>query len=183
MRKEELFEVLGQIDEDYISQARMTARKKSAPGWLKWVCIAACAAVVVMAATFALPEIIAEPDATLPSVEATGFERRYIYHVSEGQYAQYVSGKVIGEDRLGDKAEVVSVTAGWENAEGTWLSRESLRAEVYLIAGVSKDVAVALRFLDKGEALTTTHYYVIMNPGADLSAVEEYIIPSPDMSM
>ena len=45
-----------------------------------------------------------------------------------------------------------------------------------MINGVSSDVAVALKFLDKGEAVTTTHYYVILNPNADLSIVEEYII-------
>ena len=38
------------------------------------------------------------------------------------------------------------------------------------------DIAVALKFLDKGEAVTTTHYYVILNPNADWSVVEEYVI-------
>ena len=33
-----------------------------------------------------------------------------------------------------------------------------------------------MKFVDQGEAVTTTHYYVIMNPNADLSAVEDYII-------
>ena len=33
-----------------------------------------------------------------------------------------------------------------------------------------------MKFIEKGDALTTTHYYVIMNPDADLSAVKEYII-------
>ncbi len=28
------------------------------------------------------------------------------------------------------------------------------------------------------EAVTTTYYYVIMNPDADLTSVEEYVIPS-----
>ncbi len=42
--------------------------------------------------------------------------------------------------------------------------------------GIDNNVAVALKFVDKGEAVTTTYYYVIMNPNADLSAVEEYII-------
>jgi len=33
-----------------------------------------------------------------------------------------------------------------------------------------------LKFIDQGEAVTTTHYYVIMNPRADLAPVAEYII-------
>ncbi len=53
---------------------------------------------------------------------------------------------------------------------------EKLRGEIYSITGISNDVAVALKFLDKGEAVTTTHYYVILNPGADLTPVAEYII-------
>ena len=32
-----------------------------------------------------------------------------------------------------------------------------------------------MRFIDKGEAVTTTHYYVIINSDADLSSVEEYV--------
>jgi len=68
---------------------------------------------------------------------------------------------------------------GWrDNSTGTWLSQEQLRGEVYAIRDISRDIAVALKFLDKGDALTTTHYYVIMNPDADLTAVEEYIIPT-----
>ena len=39
-------------------------------------------------------------------------------------------------------------------------------------------MAVAIKFLDKGDGVTDTHYYVIMNPEADLSVVEEYIIDS-----
>jgi len=60
--------------------------------------------------------------------------------------------------------------------DGAWLSKEHLRAGLYAITGVASDVAVALNFLDKGEVITTSHYYVIMNPDADLSTVEDYVI-------
>ncbi len=103
----------------------------------------------------------------------------YVYGIEEGAFAAYVSGKVIEENKIGDKIEDVSVMGGWRhNSTGTWLSQEQLRGEVYAIRDVSRDVAVALKFIDKGDALTTTHYYVIMNPDADLSAVEEYTIQS-----
>ena len=110
-----------------------------------------------------------------------GYESRYFYKVDEGDFSTYIGGKVINKDKLGEKISDVTVTAGWETWVGEKLtetvSTENLQAEVYLINGVSNDVAVALKFIDKGEAVTTTHYYVILNPDTDLSSVKEYIIP------
>ena len=101
----------------------------------------------------------------------------YVYRVEEGVYSAYASGKVIEESRIGEKLEDVSVMGGWRNnSAGTWISQEQLRAEVYAIRDISREVAVALKFLDQGDALTTTHYYVIMNPVADLTAVADYVI-------
>ena len=110
-----------------------------------------------------------------------GYESRYFYKVDYGDFSTYIGGKVINKDKLGEKISDVTVTAGWETWVGGKLtetvSTENLRAEVYSIDGVSNNVAVALKFIDKGEAVTTTHYYVILNPEADLSSVKEYIIP------
>ncbi len=102
---------------------------------------------------------------------------RYLYEVEEGAFSTYVGGKVIAEDKVGDKIADVTLTAGWKNsANGEWITQEKLRGEVYSIVGIANDVAVALKFTDKGEAVTTTHYYVIMNPNADLTALEDYTI-------
>ncbi len=104
-------------------------------------------------------------------------EQSYHYKINDGQFSAFVPGKVIAEDKIGDKISDVTLTAGWRDADDTaWLSQEKLRGEVYTINGIGNDVAVALKFIDKGEAVTTTHYYVIMDPNADLSAVEDYII-------
>ncbi len=103
----------------------------------------------------------------------------YVYEIAEGQFSAYIGGKVIAEDKIGSKVADVSLTAGWKNTpNGEWISQEKLRGEVYSIEGIENDIAVALKFIDKGEAVTTTHYYVIMNPTADLSSVEEYVIVS-----
>ena len=104
------------------------------------------------------------------------FAENYVYNVSDGEFSTYVSGKVISEDKIDYKIADVSVSAGWKNSFDEQLTTETLRAEVYLIKGISKDVAVALKFIDKGDALTTTHYYVIMNPEADLTPVKDYLI-------
>lgn len=182
MKKEKLYETIGDINENYVNEAHMTA-KKSRPGWLRWGVMAACLALVVMVVTVAMPTVFNNTDTppaigdTSPTVSAEiNYERGYFYHVDEGAFSTYVGGKVISEEKLGSKVEDVSVTAGSKNAAGEWISTENLRGEIYLIDGVASDVAVALKFLDKGEAVTTTHYYVILNPNADLSVVEEYVI-------
>lgn len=113
---------------------------------------------------------------TQPSHEAA-LSEAYFYNVSEGVFSTYIlCGKVISEDKIGSKIDDVSVSAGWKNNANEWLTTETLRAEVYLINDISKDVAVALKFIDKGDALTTTHYYVIMNPEADLTPVKDCLI-------
>ena len=173
MKKERLYETIGDINENYVNEAHMTA-KKSRPGWLRWGVMAACLALVVMVATVAMPTMFNNtdiPPAISDTPPANGTENKYesgyFYHVAEGVFSTYVGGKVIAEEKLGSKVEDVSVTAGWKNAAGEWISTENLRGEIYLIDGVSSDVAVALKFLDRSEAVTTTHYYVMLNPNAD----------------
>ena len=164
------------IDDDLVSGANYekTAKRNI---WLKWSSIAACFAVLLVAAVIAVPMMLGSDD-PVPSIGSENFyEKGYFYGIDEGAYSTYVGGKVIEEKKIGNKITDVSVTAGWKNNIGEWNSAtEKLRGEVYEINGVSKDVAVALKFVDKGEAVTTTHYYVIMNPSADLTPVEDYII-------
>lgn len=127
------------------------------------------------------PAINNETTQPVTNNEFSGYKESYFYKVDEGDFSTYIGGKVINKDKLGEKISDVTVTAGWETWVGENLTEtvttETLRAEVYSIDGVSNDVAVALKFIDKGEAVTTTHYYVILNPDADLSAVKDYIIP------
>lgn len=127
------------------------------------------------------PAVNNETTQSVTSNEFSGYKKSYFYKVDDDNFSSYIGGKVINKDKLGEKISDVTVTAGWETWVGEKLtetvSTENLRAEVYSINGVSNDVAVALKFIDKGEAVTTTHYYVILNPDTDLSSVKEYIIP------
>lgn len=127
------------------------------------------------------PTVNNETTQSVTSNEFSGYKKSYFYKVDDDNFSSYIGGKVINKDKLGEKISYVTVTAGWETWVGEKLtetvSTENLRAEVYSINGVSNDVAVALKFIDKGEAVTTTHYYVILNPDTDLSSVKEYIIP------
>ena len=176
MKTPRIVNAVGHIDDDLVSGAtRAKAVKKNA--WLKWGSIAACFAIMLMAAVVAVPMMFGGDDPVPPIDDEYQYESGYFYQINEGAYSTYVGGKVITEDKIGNKIADVNLTAGWKDDKGEWRSEtEALRGEVHTINGVSNDVAVALKFIDKGEAVTTTHYYVIMNPAADLTPVQDYII-------
>ena len=176
MKTPRIANAVGHIDDDLVSGAtRAKATKKNV--WLKWGSIAACFAVMLMAVVVAVPMMFGGDDPVPPIDNEYQYESGYFYQINEGAYSTYVGGKVIAEDKIGNKIADVNLTAGWKDDKGEWKSEtEALRGEVYTINGVSNEVAVALKFIDKGEAVTTTHYYVIMNPAADLTPVQDYII-------
>ena len=176
MKTPRIVNAVGHIDDDLVSGAtRAKATKKNV--WLKWGSIAACFAIMLMATVVAVPMMFGGDDPVPPIDDEYQYESGYFYQINEGAYSTYVGGKVIAEDKIGNKIADVNLTAGWKDDKGEWKSEtEALRGEVYTINSVSNDVAVALKFIDNGEAVTTTHYYVIMNPAADLTPVQDYII-------
>ena len=124
------------------------------------------------------PSSVASPavDSTTEAPEGA-FEIAYQYSLNDSAYSFYIPGKVITADKVGEKIGDASVTAGWKYADGTMPVTEQLRCEIYRMIDIDPETAVCIRFIDKGEALTTDHYYVQLNPLADLSVVSEYIIP------
>ena len=174
MKMPRMVTAMGAIDDAIVIDA-LACKKKDRPIWHRWGAIAASFALLLVAVLSFLPT---EGD-TPPHIFPDGvFEKGYSYAVSEGEFSSYVGGKVIDGDKLAAKMTDVTVVAGWKNAAGEWCSEtEVLRGEIYEIVGVPTAVAVALRFVDLGEGVSTTHYYVLLNPAADLSAVSEYIIP------
>lgn len=68
MKKETLYEVLGDLDEDYIRDAHKTEQKKSRVIWLKWGAVAACLCVIV--AALVLPGLQNSP--VVPGVQMGG---------------------------------------------------------------------------------------------------------------
>lgn len=144
---------------------------------MKKLIAAVLSVIITLLIVGCTPKNITEPSGEDVGTVAIGLGKSYIYSVDEGKFSTYEAGKVIAEDKIGDKIDDVTVTAGWrDNEEMTWLPQETLRGEAYSIDGISDDIAVAIKFIDEGEALTTTHYYVITNPNADLTSVEEYVI-------
>ena len=183
MKKPRFSNAIGNLDDDLIEAAAECKRKKKPNLWLKWGSVAACFTLMLVATLTVMPMLLGEEGTVDPPDNGPGneyqYESGYFYQVNEGVYSTYVGGKVIEEDKIGDKLADVNLTAGWKDDKGEWKSEtEALRGEVYGITGVSNEVAVALKFIDKGEAVTTTHYYVIMNLAEDLTPVKDYIITS-----
>ncbi len=52
------------------------------------------------------------------------YEKGYFYNVDEGTFSTYVGGKVIAEDKTGDKIADVSVAAAWINKKRIFVSRQ-----------------------------------------------------------
>lgn len=179
MKTPRIANAVGLIDEDLVIGAANSTKTVNKNNWLKWSSIAACFAILLAAAAITLPMMLKGNDPFPPTDTEIGeavYEKGYFYNVDDGIFSTYIGGKVIAEDKIGNILSNVSVTAGWKNNTGEWIYTEKLQGEVYSINGISNDVAVALKFIDKGEAVTTTHYYVIMNPNADLTPVKDYII-------
>lgn len=179
MKTPRIANAVGLIDDDLVIGAANSTKTVNKNNWLKWSSIAACFAILLAAAAITLPMMLKGNDPFPPTDTEIGeavYEKGYFYNVDDGIFSTYIGGKVIAEDKIGNMLSNVSVTAGWKNNTGEWISTEKLQGEVYSINGISNEVAVALKFIDKGEAVTTTHYYVIMNPNADLTPVKDYII-------
>lgn len=179
MKTPRIANAVGLIDDDLVIGAANSTKTVNKNNWLKWSSIAACFAILLAAAAITLPMMLKGNDPFPPTDTEIGeavYEKGYFYNVDDGIFSTYIGGKVIAEDKIGNMLSNVSVTAGWKNNTGEWIYTEKLQGEVYSINGISNDVAVALKFIDKGEAVTTTHYYVIMNPNADLTPVKDYII-------
>lgn len=177
MTGEKLYELLGDISETYVVQAREPRdRRKLSP--FRYGVAAACCIGILAAAGVLLPMHLGGEEPIPPVSTEAIFETRYVYRIDEGMFSSYIGGKVTDAENVGEKLADVMITAGWENSNREWTGTESLRGEVYVMNGVSPQTAAVLKFLDAGEAVTTTHYYVILNPEADLHAVEQYRIHS-----
>lgn len=198
MKTPRIVNAIGHIDDELVNGAAH-AKKAKKNNWLKWGAIAACFVLMFATMLTVMPMLFEEdvPDVP-PNNDSVGnegnsaivtpnngtgdtsegefqLESYYDFEINSDTFAAYIGGKVIDAEKVGSKLKSVTVIGGWKNATGEWISTEALNAELYEITGVDSGIAVALKFIDQGEGVTTTHYYVMMNPNADLSDVEEYV--------
>lgn len=109
------------------------------------------------------------------TADTSSIVSRYWAHLKDA-YRSYIPSRVCTEDHLGDLLLETEANAYWENNSSGEFVRESeeeiLRTRIYACKGIDPERAVILQFLDKGEALTTDHYYVYLNPEAAFPAAD-----------
>nr|MBQ6241892.1 hypothetical protein [Lachnospiraceae bacterium] len=106
----------------------------------------------------------------------------YRARIAEGPYASWLPVAVCAENRVGEKIGDTVVKAAWTyvGLDGTVLREpeeekiETLRAEVYSLRNISPETAVCLKYLDRGDALTLTHYYTFLDPAAAFAGPAEF---------
>ena len=100
-------------------------------------------------------------DESEETVQDTAFERQYMTTVLDSDFSDYHSVRVCDEAFVGEKLKEITVEGGWKNSDYEYIEpAETLRATVYSLKDVPIETAVCLKFIDLGDALTTTHYYV-----------------------
>lgn len=185
MKSEKLIKAIGGIDDDIIESAdKKTEGSSRGPRWVKIAVAAAVLAAIAIGAVALLPAMLKDgwavtsvlPGDDVGITRAEFYSETYVWRVSEGKYSSYESGMVIEAEKVGKLLEKVRVRAGWVSSlgGGSDLLAESGDAGIYLIEGVSPDVGVAVKFFDKFEALTTEHYYALLNPDTDPGPLEQY---------
>jgi hypothetical protein len=100
MKKEKLYEAIGEIDDNYINDAHLTTKRKSRPTWIKWGAMAACLCLVVLVAMPFMrnsePATDIEPYKGLSVSEAIAYE-----HYGELFPQTILDGYVLEENTVG----------------------------------------------------------------------------------
>ena len=132
MKKEQLYEVFGDINENYINDAHKTVKKKSRPVWMKWGAMAACLCLVV--ALFPLINSMVNtetPDNPIVSDAPVHFYldgNLYSYH---GEIAQELPA---GYEHIGEIKNVGDAFTGNDfegNADGKIYMNKSISDTAY----------------------------------------------------
>jgi hypothetical protein len=104
MKKEKLYEAIGEIDDNYINDAHLTAKKKSRPVWVKWGALAACLCLMLVASMPFVSNIHQQKDPVEP-IDVVVFNGAY-YEILDKDNAkilkEYNLPKEITSDMVGD---------------------------------------------------------------------------------
>ena len=76
---------------------------------------------------------------------------------------------------IGEKLDEIKVRTGWYlHWNDTERDVVTVKAEVYALRGVSTDAAIAVKYLEKGTAKTTEHYYAALNTEYEFSTLQSF---------
>ena len=176
MKSDELLDAIGGIDPKHVRAAEVM-KPYSRKGLLTAIAAAAVLLLVGLAIWKGLfvppekpPETYADTslDLTEATVAETVISSQYRTQILDDAYADYHSVRICDSayvDLEHELAEIL-VEGGWKDGNGAAIDTpETLRALVYPLREIGQDQAICLFFLDKGDALTTTHYYVYLKEG------------------
>jgi hypothetical protein len=199
MKTNDFFEAMGNIDASLIERADKTAAKPRT--FIKIAAIAAAFALLVTGLAVVLPMLTRdEPGGNIvgdaivwdnvfdlfnPNTgsgvkeEASVIESSSFAEIETKKYAKYDLGNAFPLDKsgefIGEKLDEIKVRTGWYvYYNDTETDVVTVKAEVYEIKGVSTDAAVAVKYLEKGTAKTTEHYYAALNTEYKFSTLQSF---------
>lgn len=107
--------------------------------------------------------------------EATSPIQIAVEKIADGIYASYEAGYTIDASYVGEFLERVTVKSYWYYIPQK-LEKDTVyvSADIYSINGVSPSAAVCVRYLEKGVANTTEHYYIFNHPTWAGTSLEEF---------
>lgn len=185
MKNKRLLNIVGEIDDRHIIEAAPAAKKVRKPVWVKWGAMAACLALVVMAATM----MFNTNDAS--TVLIGGVEREYgNAHIIGGESAiewpweyktlseQYTSVMIDGREYVSTgislDSTLIGETLGVYDVEGYDSYTEKkyqIQAEVFENSGIATEHIVAVKLGENYYTFTNREY----NPPATFGEVlDEY---------
>ncbi len=100
--------------------------------------------------------------------EAKALVEKSFAEIETKKYAKYDLGNAFplekNDEFFGERLDEIKVRTGWYvYYNDTERDVVTVKAEVYEIKGVSTDAAVAVKYLEKGTAKTTEHFYAAVN--------------------
>lgn len=183
MKKEiELAKAIGEADDDMIAEA--APKKGSRKGFvIKVASVAACLALVVCTLPFigrnqpTDPAIKNEPSFsyTKTAHDEIAIYSKWFFEIQDSPYSGYSSGSVIDATLVGDKIGEVTVKKyNHIYPENKDEDISYKKAVLYEIKGVSPEVAVCLKYTEKGAVSNTENYYRYAKTDIDAATLAEY---------
>ncbi|MBP3729338.1 MAG: hypothetical protein J6H18_03630 [Lachnospiraceae bacterium] len=183
---------LNHVSEETVAQYQSSQPKESGSNRFPWgplAAVAACLVLLITAVPWLYTQLIGRRSPEPPPVQDyrtlwTNWEKmreiamaeRYLVRLSGTPYEAYELTQTADPALQGEKLADVEALGAWylylSTPEGKKLQQREaesgktdwLRGGIYAIRGVDPALAVCVRFLDKGEALTTDHLYTFLNP-------------------
>ena len=115
MKKEELFNIIGEVDEQKVAAAgmAMNTKKKSRPVWVKWGAMAACLCLVIVGA-FMAPNLIGDQNVEQPMGQ--GFFNAVVLEIENDTDTVIVecTDSLLGNVPVGGKVQISTDTISSE---------------------------------------------------------------------